>query len=281
MKKNVITTLSVILLLSQGISQTTAIDKKWRFGLRVTPQSVWLLSPDKNNVPSGRNLSTGFGLNVEYRFSNVAAILWGVGGDLEGGRYDFKNDPAGNYVVKYQRDADEFVTPENVSPTRQEYTLKSRTIKTTHVTLPLILKLNTAEYNGFKYFGMFGLEAGIRVKSTANDTYSEVRKIDPTTKNMTLIANESEEKDINIAEETTLLPMRLGLNAGIGTEYRLGGTTSAFFSINFFRSFTNLMSKTSDYAYYRSEISSGITNYSYIRQNLKQAALRVTIGIMF
>ncbi len=281
MKKTVICSLSLIFLLSQGIAQTNTIDKKWRFGLRVTPQSVWLLSSDKNNVSAGRNLSSGFGLNVEYRFSNVAAILWGVGGDFEGGDYTFKNDPAGNYVVKYLRDADEFVTPDNVSSTRVEYTLKSRTVKTTHVSLPLILKLNTAEYNGFKYFGMFGLEAGIRVKATADDSYSEIRKVDPVTKNLAPVEQALEEKDINIADETALIPVRLGLNAGIGTEYRLGGTTSLLLSINFFRSFTNLMSKTSDYAYYRTEISNGTATYSYIRQNLKQSALRLTIGIMF
>lgn len=281
MKKTVICSLSLIFLLSQGIAQTNTIDKKWRFGLRVTPQSVWLLSSDKNNVSAGRNLSSGFGLNVEYRFSNVAAILWGVGGDFEGGDYTFKNDPAGNYVVKYLRDADEFVTPDNVSSTRVEYTLKSRTVKTTHVSLPLILKLNTAEYNGFKYFGMFGLEAGIRVKATADDSYSEIRKVDPATKNLAPVEQALEEKDINIADETALIPVRLGLNAGIGTEYRLGGTTSLLLSINFFRSFTNLMSKTSDYAYYRTEISNGTATYSYIRQNLKQSALRLTIGIMF
>jgi len=281
MKKTVICSLSLIFLLSQGFAQTTNIDKKWRFGLRVTPQSVWLLSSDKNNIADGRNLNSGFGLNVEYRFSNVAAILWGVGGDLEGGKYTFKNDPAGNYVVKYLRDADEFVTPDNASSTRVEYTLKSRTVKTTHVTIPVILKLNTAEYSGFKYFGMFGLEAGIRVKATADDTYFDVRKVDPVTKNLTSVATDVEEKDINIADETALLPVRLGLNAGVGTEYRLGGTTSLFLSINFFRSFTNLMAKTSDYAYYRSEVANGTTTYSYIRQNLKQSALRLTIGVMF
>ena len=281
MKKTIITALSVIALLSQAVSQNNAIDKKLRFGLRITPQSVWLISSDKNNVPSGRNFGSGFGLNVEYRFSSVAALLWGVGGDFEGGTYNFKNDLTGNYVVKYVRDADEFVTPDNVSPTRQECTLKSRTINTTHVTLPLILKLNTAEYGGFKYFGMFGLEAGLRVKATANDSYFEVRKQDAVTKAMVVVATDSEEKDINISDETTLLPFRLGLNVGLGSEYRLGGTTSAFFSINFFRSFTNLMSKTSEYTYYREEITGGTATYAYIRQNLKQSALRVTLGIMF
>jgi hypothetical protein len=41
------------------------------------------------------------------------------------------------------------------------------------------------------------------------------------------------------------------------------------------------MSKTSDYAYYRTEINGGTATYAYIRQNLKQSALKLTLGIMF
>jgi hypothetical protein len=282
MKKIILSSLAVILLQSALVAQSNDIDKKWRFGLRVTPQPMWLLSADKNNVPAGTSLGAGFGLNLEYRFSNVAALLFGVGGDFEGGKYNFKYDPDNKYVVQYVRDADEFVSPESTADTRMLYVLKSRSVKTTHVTLPLILKLSTAEYNGFKYFGMFGAELGIRVKSTATDQYLSVYKFDPITKAPILAAQNTEEKDIDISSETSLLPMRVGLNAGIGAEYRLGGTTSVFFSVNFFRSFTNLMKKTADYTFFRTDNSGGSgTTYSYVKQNLKQSAVRVNIGIMF
>lgn len=281
MKKTITTTLAFLILAAGIQAQSNDIDKKWRFGLRVTPQPIWLISGDKNNVPSGTSFGTGFGLNMEYRFSTVASFLFGIGGDFEGGKYTFNYDPASNYVVQYVRDADEFVSPDNTSDTRQLCILKSRTVKTTHATIPLLLKLTTAEYNGFRYFGMFGAELGVRVKATANDQYYQVYKFDPITKLPILAASDSEEKDINIAAETSLIPMRFGLNAGLGAEYRLGGTTSMFMSVNFFRSFTGLMKKTADYTYYRAENDGTKTTYSYLKQNLKQSAIRINIGILF
>lgn len=291
MKKNLLTFLFAATVVTASFSQTEEFDQKWRFGLRVTPQPVWYLSSDKNNVPAGASFGSGFGLNVEYRFSKIAGLLWGVGGDFEGGKYTFKNDPAGKYEAMYLRDADQFILPAKltdptqVAATTQLYALKSRSVKTTHVTLPVILKLSTAEYNGLKYFGMFGVEIGVRVKTIATDTYYDVFKYDAKSTNTLLpysvSTGQTEEKDIDISEEGSLIPMRLGLNAGIGAEYRLGGTTSAFFSVNYFRSFTNLMAKTSDYTFYRVDDVNGAPSFSYIKQNLKQSAVRINIGILF
>jgi hypothetical protein len=291
MKKKLLSIVFAATVVTAGFSQSEEFDQKWRFGLRVTPQPVWFLSSDKNNVPDGASFGSGFGLNVEYRFSKIAGLLWGVGGDFEGGKYTFKNDPAGKYEAMYLRDADQFILPAKltdpaqVATTTQLYALKSRSIKTTHVTLPLILKLSTAEYNGLKYFGMFGVEIGVRVKSVATDTYYDVFKYSATSTNTLLpysvSTGQTEEKDIDISEEGSLIPMRLGLNAGIGAEYRLGGTTSAFFSVNYFRSFTNLMSKTSDFTFYRVDDVNGAPSFSFVKQNLKQSAIRINIGILF
>lgn len=260
-------------------------DKKWRFGLRVTPQPVWLLSSDKNNIPKGTSFGSGFGLNIETRLSDIVGISWGIGGDFEGGNYDFKLDTAGKYEVYYLRDADQFVYPTKVTNTTQLYALKSRSIKTTHVTLPIQLKLSTAEYDGLKWFGMFGGEIGIRVKSTATDTYYNVYKYSATSTNTLLpyatATGQTEEKDIDIKDETTLIPLRVGLNAGIGAEYRLGGSTSAFISLNYFRSFTNLMKKTSDYTFYRVDNANNQATFSFVKQNLKQSAIRINLGILF
>lgn len=259
-------------------SNGTDFDKKWRFGLRVNPQGCWLVSEDKNNIAKGWKTGIGFGLNVEYRFSQVAGILSGIGGDFEGGTYQFKYDPANNYVVSYWRDADDFVSPDSKSTTRTQYILKERTINTTHVTVPFILKLNTQEYDGFKYFGQFGVELGVRIKGTSTDSYYETRKMTDTIA-YTVLTTDSKEKGVNLNDDMTLIPLRLGLNAGLGFEYRLGGTTSAFVSINFFRSFINMMKKESEWAYYR--IDTSPTTYRYIKQNLKQSAIRLNLGIMF
>jgi hypothetical protein len=251
-------------------------DQKWRFGLRVTPQPTWFTSNDKNNIPAGAKFGIGFGLNVEYRFSEVAGFLTGIGGDFEGGTYKFKYDPANNYEAQYWMDADELIKPGKQTSSSTKYFVQERKVSTTHVTIPLILKLSTQEYSGMKYFGMFGAEIGIRAKAKATDTYVKVVKSNYFGGD-SLINTDLKVSDINIGPETGVVPLRLGLNAGLGGEYRLGGSTSLFISANYFYSFTNLMRKQSDYTFYRVE---GGT-HRYIKQGLKMNAIRINIGILF
>ena len=255
--------------------EQAAFDQKFRFGLRISGQPTWFVSNDKNNIPSGSRFGMGFGLNMEFRFSQTAGLLTGIGGDFEGGHYTFKYQPSDNYEVKYHMSsAGEFLNPKD-SKTQTGttvYVLKDRLIKTTHITIPIILKLSTQEYNGIKYFGLFGGELGFRVRNTANDTYYESRKY--TDSSVVITKNESQ-NDLDISDETSF-PMRIGMNVGLGFEYRLGGSTALFMSANFFRSFSNLMQPTSDFAYYNMDSNQPL----YLKQNLKQAAVRINVGIM-
>jgi hypothetical protein len=280
MKKILFPILALCLTSVQMLSQAAKsdFDKKYRFGLRVTPQPTWLTSNDKNNVPNGTTFGMGFGLNMEIRFSDVAGFLTGIGGDFEGGKYKFKYDTSNSYVVQYYRDADEFVSPPSGSKAGMtRYILKERVIRTTHVTIPLILKLSTQEYSGLKYFGMFGGELGIRVKSQASDSYYEVGKYD-SNGNYSVISKDETETGINVQPEGSLVPLRFGVNGGLGVEYRLAGSTSVFLSINYFKGLTNLFKKEADYTFYRGDDN---PSYKFVKQSLKQSAVRINIGIMF
>jgi hypothetical protein len=211
---------------------------------------------------------------MEYRFADVAAFLTGIGGDFEGGKYTVKNDP-GVYQVQYILDeAGEFVAPGSALAKGQTlYHLSERTVNATYATIPLILKLSTNEYGGFRYFGMFGGELGVRLKLTGDDTYYSSVVMDT----VLTVLPASTQEDINLSEEAGALPLRLGMNAGAGAEYRLGGSTSVFFSVNFFRSFTNLLEKDSDFAYYKVEAG----GYKFVRNSLKSTGIRINLGIMF
>lgn len=275
------------LLMSLKVKTQTSndFDKKFRFGLRVTPQPTWFKAGngDKNNVPIGANFGFGFGLNMEFKLSDIAAILTGIGGDFEGGKYKVKYDPAGNYEVIYWLDENsELVTPKG--GTRKNYTayvLKERQVKSTFVTLPAILKLSTKEYGGFKYFGMFGGELAYRAKTLANETYYELRKY-TTDSTFTASAPTGRNDGISINKDASLVPFRIGFNVGGGAEYRLGGSTSLFGSINFFTGLTNFMKKESDYMYYNGPKKDGDKEvYKFVKQNLKLNAVRINLGIMF
>jgi len=105
----------------------------------------------------------------------------------------------------------------------------------------------------------------------------EVRKYDTLGVTYKVLSTETTETGLNISKESSLIPLRFGINAGLGTEFRIAGTTAAFINVNFFRSFTNQMKKESKTTFYQS--SGG--NYKYVKQNLKYTAIRINLGIMF
>ncbi len=285
MKKTLFTCLclSMLSLNLSAQNESGSFDKKYRFGLRVAAQPSWFSSGDKNNIPNGSIFGFGFGLNMEYRFSEIAALLTGIGGDFEGGKYKFKSDTANSYQVSYWMDeSGALVAPKaGKKPDNTVYVLSARTVKTTFATIPVILKMSTREYNGFKYFGMFGGEIGIRLKSTATDTYDKINKYSNDLTFKTISAVQTTESGVDIGSDGSLIPIRLGLNVGFGTEYRIAGSTSLFMSVNFFKSGTNLMKKESDYMYYRTDMGTGGESYKMVKQNLRQTAVRINIGIMF
>jgi hypothetical protein len=281
MKKflSVITVLLAISFSKEVRSQENT--QSFRFGLRLSPQPTWFSSDDKNLTMDGTKLGFGFGLNMEFRINNVSALLTGIGGDFEGGKYKFRNDP--DYQAVYWLDESlELVKPKVEDKGKgTAYFLSSRTVRNTFVTVPLILKLSTKEINGLKYFGMFGTEIGVRVKALANDTYFASGKYVNDTLRVTAIPSGQTEENIDISKESSLIPIRAGLNVGLGAEYRLAGSTSFFFNVNYFRSFTNLLRKESDHIYIRNNATAFEDGYKFIKQSLIYNAIRVNIGIMF
>jgi hypothetical protein len=275
-------------------SQTTtpvpapdADNRKVRFGLRINPQPTWLSSGDKNNTPSGANFGFGFGLNVEFRFSDVVALLTGIGGDFEGGKYKFRNG-AGYQPTYFLDPSNIMVAPKSnnplttlKNPDNTSYLLKERDLKTSYVTIPIILKLSTREYNGLKYFGMFGGEIGVRVNAQATDSYYSSTTYDVNGVGTTL-AGAGSLSQINVNKDCSPVPLRVGLNVGAGGEYRLAGTTALFVSINYYRSFINAYRQQSNYMIYQAVAGPNNTEiYKFVQQNLMLSAIRINIGIMF
>lgn len=282
MKKILPVVLTAFMMTSSLLSQNDDFDKKFRFGLRVAAQPTWFTSGDKSNIPSGAKFGYGFGLNIERRFSSTAGLLTGIGADFEGGKYKFRNDPAANFESMYWMDENKELvkaTAENrTKALNTGYVLKERALKTTYVTIPIILKLSTKEIAGIKYSGMFGGELGIRLKATATDSYLEARKYSNDT-SYTIVPNEGSISNINVGKEFSLIPMRFVFNAGLGIEYRLAEATAVFVNLNYFMTLTNQLKKESEYTVYKTE--PGSKNSTYINQKLKTSGIRISVGIMF
>ena len=288
MKKLVITGFLLSSMVFGALAQDNAnnFDKKFRFGIRIAPQPTWIKSKDKNATGSGIGLGFGFGLITEFKLSDIIHFYTGIGGDFENGTITYKNDPSNQFSVTYFTDRDgalveltnEMDTASLFSQNNMGYkAVTKRKIKTTYVTIPLTLKMMTQEYSGFRYFAQFGADLGIRTKIKADDEYSILIKRGVPT----LLSGTNTNSDLDLQKDASLIPVRVGLNVGLGTVYRIAGTTSLMFSINYFSSFTNLMRSTSKYAATDYQVSNGKVNFTYLKQNLIQNAIRINIGILF
>jgi len=287
MKKILLLVSSTLLLANSFFAQDSDDDKKFRLGLKVAAQPTWFSSKDKNASKLGTSFGFGFGLVTEFRLSKTASFVTGIGGDFEGGSIKYKYDPLSTspYAVSYltdnsgeMKELKDGVNQADLVQTGDVIYggIIERKIKTTHVTIPITLKMMTKEMGGFKYFGQFGGELGIRVKAKADDKF--MTSTSSTSFNFTGGTNSG----VNIGKDAALIPLRVGLNVGLGAEYRLSGSTSLFLSVNYFRSFTNLMRKESKYMVYDANTdSNGAMTFFRVKQGLMMNAIRINVGVMF
>jgi len=288
MKKILLLVSSTLLLANSFFAQESDDDKKFRLGLKVAAQPTWFSSKDNNTTKSSTGFGFGFGLAMEFRLTKTAYFVTGIGGDFESGGIKYKYEPlaATPYAIGYTLNGsnelneikDGMQATNIVQAGDVAYNgIIERKIKTTHVTIPLALKMMTKEIGGFKYFGVFGGEIGVRIKARATDKYTS-----STTYGSNVNNGAGTNTNININKDGSLIPLRVGMNVGLGAEYRLSGSTSAFLSINYFRSFTNLMKKESKYMAYDSKsYSDGTVTFSFVKQNLLMNAIRINVGILF
>jgi hypothetical protein len=294
MKKILLIVSSTLMLANSFLAQETDDDKKFHLGLKVIAQPSWFKSNDNNASKLGAGFGYGFGLVTEFRLNKTAYFVTGIGGDFEKGSIKYKYDPAtlsGNvgYSVGYALDgAGDLKTVKNntneltyISNGDVKYNgIIERKIKTTHITVPILLKMMTKEISGFKYFGMFGGEIGIRIKARAEDKYTS-----STFNSNGVLVNSlagGTNPNININKDAAIIPIRVGMNVGIGTQYRFSGSTSLFLSVNYFHSFTNLMRRESKYMTYNiNRDNNGDLIYYNVKQSLVMNAVRINIGILF
>lgn len=269
-------------------------DKKFRFGIKVTPQLSWAKSSEKAASGAGSSFAFGFGLMTEFRLSKIIGILTGIGGDFEKYKLSYRADAEVSSVLVLDKE-DNYVEFKdgmkledyNLKDGHSAFIMKSRVIRTTFVTIPLQFKMNTQEYSGIRYFGIFGADIGLRTKILANDEYNSGVKASitgTTVTTTTLSGGELSRTNLKVGKDAALLPIRLGLNIGAGIEYRIASSTALYASLNYFLGFTNLlrseskyMSKGQDLTY---DPSTGY-NFTPVKQNVIPHAFKLNIGIFF
>jgi hypothetical protein len=270
-------------------------DKKHRLGIRAALQPCWYKSDNASSKANGSVFGFGFGLAWEIKLSDIIRFSTGIGGDFEGGKVSYRNDTTfqvtavlnneGEYEEAKNGIAD---ADYNLKNGNTFYVLKERKFHTTMITIPLTLKMMTSEYSGFRYFGVFGGELGIRAGIKVDDTYYSGILANNTGAGGVVTTSkvtdgELKKEGILMGKDASLLPFRVGMNLGLGTEYRIAGSTSLVISVNYFQSFTNLMRKESKFLAKdaQKDPSNSTWNFLALNQQYLARAVRINIGIMF
>ncbi len=287
MKKILLLVSSSLLLVNSFNAQDTEADKKFRFGLRVTPTPTWLRSADTKSVEKGgTKFGFGFGLQTEFRINSTASFVTGIGGDFLGGKQTYKNsqgyvlDKDNGYVDSKATDltlgANSFTASSN---TNKFYEIKSRSVKATYVTIPVLLKLMTKDISGLKYFGMFGGNIAIQTKFRATD---EVALLSWNSTLGKYEAATATSKIEDMRPSGDLIPVNVALNVGIGAEYNLSGSTSFFLSINYIRGFINQYQGTSQIMVDKltENVNAG-TKATNSKQSAFSDGLQINLGVLF
>lgn len=255
-------------------------DKKFRFGLKLTPSINWLKIDDEKRFSKGGSvIKFGYGLMTEFKLAGAAWFSTGFQIDYDGGKINYNPTTSGNvsFVSNagyYYNDNDGFLEVEKIGSTDtatlkryDSYVLTNRTYKSTYLTLPINLRLKTKEIGYLTYYGNIGLLASIHLKSKAND---EVFKNGST--------SISQSEDLNISKDMGF--SKFGFNIGGGVEFNLSGTTSFIAGINWIQGFSNYVKGDSKYT---ADIPKTFTENKWTRlsQKFTTQSIALTVGVLF
>jgi hypothetical protein len=250
MKKVFVAILSIVF-----ISGSFAQDKDIRFGLSATPSLNWYKPENVQKYDSkGLGLGFGWGLDVEFKITDIATFATGLKINYDRGGITFK-DSAGYELNKDS----ELVNDPNLNST-SFFLLENRSYRVNYVTIPFMVKMHTNEIGYMTYFGQFGLISSIKTKALANDAI-----MSPITK------TQSNKEKLDINNDVSLF--RFQLSIGGGAEYNLSGSTSLVFGVNYNLGFSNVLRKNSRHIVDMSGTA--------IRQNASAHNIALSVGILF
>jgi hypothetical protein len=230
-------------------------EKNIRFGLSAAPSVNWYKPENVQKYESkGVGLGFGWGLDVEFRLTDIATFATGLKINYDRGGIIFKDS------VGYELNKDsELITDPNLSST-SFFLLENRSYRLNYVTIPLMVKMHTNEIGYMTYFGQFGLISSLKTKALANDAIKS-----PITN------TQSSKENLDINSDVSLF--RFQLSIGGGAEYNLSGSTSLVFGVNYNLGFSNVLRKNSRHIVDMSGTA--------IKQNASAHNIALTVGILF
>ena len=195
-----------------------------RFSVHVDPQFAWFNSDDETVEPDGSIFHMQAGLQMDYFFAENYAFALGVG----------INNMGGNLLYA---DSTEFSSKGETLLVEPGQSVK---LNLQYIDIPVGLKLKTEELGYATFFLQLGFNPMINLNAKATSEDASIDKED-------------------IRESVNLFC--LGYHAGLGIEYKLGGSTAVIGGIRW---------------------TSGLTDVTdNDRANVKLNAISIHMGILF
>jgi opacity protein-like surface antigen len=280
MKKIILFALAIVCFNNIKAQDDGAKDKNFRFGLQVMPAVQWFKIDGSKKIESdGVKFKGGFGLNTDFRITDIIWFNTGFNLFYDGGKIAYKD------TVKYFFNSkDETIMSivdgkkmrEGADSTKLEiYRLNSRSYNSTNIQIPIMLRLRTKDISGMRYFGQFGLTANIRLRAKATDKVTKQDKLTPSQ-----FSSPATKEDLNITSDVNVF--NLGLAVGAGAEYNLSGSTSMFAALNFVNlGFTNFAKSSSNQLFTTDGNNNKSGKYPEFAQKFLSRGVTLSIGILF
>lgn len=130
-----------------------------KIGLKAAPQITWGTADNKNTSSNGMRLNVGYGLMVDYYFTNNYALAteicinsYGVNHNIKKERFDHVTYGGVSYA--------------NTDDVKIDYRLQ-------YMQIPVLLRMRTNEVNRSSYYAEFGFGLGFLTRARADISFSD------------------------------------------------------------------------------------------------------------
>jgi hypothetical protein len=194
-------------------SVPTSQTSGFRFGLTLSPQISWMVSGDNGIDASGAYFGFAYGLLVDILIPKNYAFATGIILSYDGGKITYLDSTKFNSLPLIGYPAGSAV----------DYHVQ-------YIEIPLSMKLRTNQIGYITYFGQFGLQGGVAIRSRSDITALDVS------------LNKQKQ---DFSKDVT--PANLGLLVGGGLEYAISGNTSLLAALQFVNGFIDVTDNPKDF----------------------------------
>lgn len=196
----IIVSCAVLILMSS--TEAMAQYKSVVLGVKVAPNIGWLKVDQEGYSSEGAVAGISWGLITDFYFAENYAISSGFNVSFHNGKIsypDIQSDTPG---------------------------ILNRSYRLKYIDVPVLVKMKTNDMGDFRFFGLIGLQPGVRIGSRAKDSFSGASI--KTTKDWH-----------NIDSQTNLF--RVSMVIGAGMEYPIDNSTAIVVGINFINGFSDVL----------------------------------------